>query len=44
MEHDDFKMLFVSFISWRFIEDVSSRGRMPQMKTLIVLFPLQKNP
>ena len=35
-------MLFVSFISWRFIEDVSSRGRMPQMKTLIALFPCLK--
>ena len=35
-------MLFVSFISWRFIEDVTSRGRMPQMKTLIALFPCLK--
>ena len=31
-EHDDYKMLFVSFISRRFIKDIS-RGRMPQMKT-----------
>ena len=41
-EHDDFKVLLVSFISKRFIEDVSSRGRMPQMKTLIALFPCLK--
>ena len=35
-------MLFVSFISRRFIEDISSRGRMLQMKTLIALFPYLK--
>ena len=34
-------MLFVSFISWRFIEDVPSRGRMPQI-ILIALFPCLK--
>ena len=28
-------MLFISFISRRFIEDIISRGRMPQVKTLI---------
>ena len=42
MEYDDFKMLFVPFISRRFIEDVSSRGRMPQIKTLIATFPCLK--
>ena len=41
-EHDEFKMLFVSFISRSFIEDISSRGRMPQIKTLIALFPCLK--
>ena len=35
-------MLFVSYISRRFIEDVSSWGWMPQMKTLIALFPCLK--
>ena len=35
-------MLFVSFLRWRFIEDVSSQGRMPQMETLIALFPCLK--
>ena len=36
-------MLFVFFfISRRFIEDRSSRGRMPQMKTLIALFSCLK--
>ena len=38
MEHDDFNMLFVSFISRQFTEDISSQGRMPQMKTLVELF------
>ena len=35
-------MLFVSFISWQFIEDVPSRGKLRQMKTLIALCPFLK--
>ena len=42
MVHDDFKTLLVSFISWQFSKDVSSQGRMPHMKTLIVLLPCSK--
>ena len=41
-EHDDFKTLFASFKGRRFIEDISSRERMPQMKTLKTLFPCLK--
>ena len=37
-EHNDLNMLFISFESRRFSEDISSPGRMPQMKTLIELF------
>ena len=42
MEHDKFKMLFVSFINRRFTKDISSQGKMSQMKTLIGLFPCLK--
>ena len=38
MEHDDFNMLFVYFIRRQFTEDISSQGRIPQMKTLIEMF------
>ena len=38
MGHDDFKMLFVSFMSRQFFEVIQSSGRMPQMKTSIELF------
>ena len=36
-EHNDFK-IFVSFISRRFIEYISSRGRMPQNENIVSLF------
>ena len=37
MEHDDFNMLFVSFINRHLTENILRQGRMLQIKTLVEL-------